>query len=494
MRLSGRHWVTAFAAALAAHAFGLALAIRQLAEPEAGVTGPGVISVSLGQMGGIPVSATMQDTGVPESGLVTAADPAPDAPVAEAVSAEVPDAAIPTPEPALADELVTPVVAESVDVAHAAEVAPSNAKVALPDKVESVAVSELREVLETLETEAIAVADTPSQVSVTDATPMDAPAAVTPVEQLVSAELSPAPDVADPVLAETTLESVVPDDALPAEARSQADAVETGVIEPAEARSVEVETETIAISAQLADTPEIQDAISVRSPVPAAAEVTNIPAVSGPSDVEAIAPSPAEVAIARLPDDPIDATIVALDVVPVDVDPPDPAPDVVAEVDPAPRQQLRPSDPDAASESSAEVEDQDTAASQPSRENDPDQSATLAAVGAGARIETGGSSAVHDSYQRRVLEQIARFKRYPRAARRDGVVGTVRVRFVILANGSLTSHQLTGSSGDSRLDEAALEMLERASPFPPIPRSLGTARLELSLPVEFSLSEKRTLF
>jgi len=490
MRLTGRHWLTAFAAALAAHAFGLALAIWQPPEPEAGVTGPGVISVSLGQMGGIPVSAAMQDTGVPESGLVTAAEPAPDAPVAEAVSAEVPDAAIPTPEPALADELVTPVLAESVDVAHAAEVAPSNAKVALPDKVESVAVSELREVLETLETEAIAVADMPSQVSVTDATLMDAPAAVTPVEPLVSAELSPAPDVADPVLAETTLESVVPDDALPAEARSQADAVETDVIEPTEARSVEVETETIATSAQLADTPEIQDAISVRSPVPAAAEVRTVPVVSNPAVVEVTATSPAEVATARLPDDPIDATIVALDVGPVDVDPPDQAADFVAEVDPAPR----PADPETASESNVEIEDQDASASQPSRENDPDQLATLAAVGAGARIETGGSSAVHDSYQQKVLEQIARFKRYPRAARRDGVVGTVRVRFVILANGSLTSHQLTGSSGDSRLDEAALEMLERASPFPPIPRSLGTARLELSLPVEFSLSEKRTLF
>lgn len=494
MRLTRRHWATAFAAALAAHAVGLALATWQPSDPEAGVTGPGVISVSLGQMGGIPVSAAMNDSGVPGAELVTAAEPAADAPAADAVLAEVPAETIPTPEPAPAEEFTTPLLAEAVDVARAAEVDPFDAKVALPDHVEAVAVFEQPEVLETLETEAIAVAVTPVAVSATDATPMEAPAAVTPVEQLVTAELSPAPDVADPVIAEAALESAVPDDVSPVEPRSQTDAVETGVIEPAVVRSVEIQTETVATGARLADTQEIQEAVSIRTSVPAAVEVRTVPVVSSPSDVETIATAPPEVAAARLPDDPIEATIVALDIEPVDVDPPDPAAAVVAEAVPAPRQEPRPPDPEAASESIVEVEDQDAGASQPSRENDPDQSATLAAVGAGARIETGGSSAVQDSYQQRVLEQIARFKRYPRAARRDGVVGTARVRFVILANGSLTSYRLTGSSGDSRLDQAALEMLERASPFPPIPRSLGTARLELSLPVEFTLSEKRTLF
>ena len=494
LRLTGRHWTTAFAAALAAHAFGLVLATWQPPDPETGVSGPGVISVSLGQMGGIPVSAAMNNSEVPGAELVTAAEPAPDAAVAAAVSAKVPAAAIPAPEPAPAEELVTPLFAETVDPARAAEVGPSDAKAALPDQVESIAVFEQPEVLETLETDAIAVADTPFEASVTDANLLDAPAAETPVEQWVAAELSPAPDVDDTVIAEATLVSALPDDVLPVAPHSQTDAVETSVMVPVEARSVELLAETIVTGAELADTPEIQEAVSVRTAVPAAAEVRTVPVVSSPAVVEVDATSPPEVVTTRLPVDPIDATIVPPDVNPVDINPPDPAVDVVEEVDPAPRRQPQRPGPETVFESNVDVEDQDAGATQPSRENDPDQSATLATVGAGARIETGGSSAVHDSYQQEVLEQIARFKRYPRAARRDGVAGTVVVRFVILSNGSLTSHQLTGSSGDSRLDQAALEMLEKASPFPPIPRSLGTARLELSLPVEFTLSEKRTLF
>ena len=73
--------------------------------------------------------------------------------------------------------------------------------------------------------------------------------------------------------------------------------------------------------------------------------------------------------------------------------------------------------------------------------------------------------AVHDEYLRKVLARIARFKRYPRDARRDGVVGEVMVRFPILHDGSLQSRQLADSSGDSRLDLATLDMLSR-SPAP----------------------------
>ena len=93
-----------------------------------------------------------------------------------------------------------------------------------------------------------------------------------------------------------------------------------------------------------------------------------------------------------------------------------------------------------------------------------------------------------------VLRHITRFKRYPRSARRDGAVGKVMLRFTILADGQLVSPELTGSSGDRRLDRAALQMLSRASPFPPIPRSLGREMVELSLPVQFSLDQKRSLF
>jgi len=90
-----------------------------------------------------------------------------------------------------------------------------------------------------------------------------------------------------------------------------------------------------------------------------------------------------------------------------------------------------------------------------------------------------------------VAAQIARNKRYPREARQDGVTGVVTVRFTIQKNGKVITQRVVTSSGDRRLDEAALEMLSRASPFPYIPESMGVEALTLTLPVEFSLHQKQ---
>lgn len=120
--------------------------------------------------------------------------------------------------------------------------------------------------------------------------------------------------------------------------------------------------------------------------------------------------------------------------------------------------------------------------------------ASVKATGTGQRVETGGNPAARQSYLAEVLARIARHKRYPREARHDGVTGVVTVTFTITANGTVLTQQVSGSSGDHRLDRAALDMLLRASPLPPIPRDMGVASLELTLPVEFSLNQKRKLF
>jgi protein TonB len=61
------------------------------------------------------------------------------------------------------------------------------------------------------------------------------------------------------------------------------------------------------------------------------------------------------------------------------------------------------------------------------------------------------------------------------------------VRFALASNGSVISSGLARSSGESILDSAAIDMVRRASPFPPFPPGLGRARLDFAAPIRFDL-------
>jgi periplasmic protein TonB len=87
-------------------------------------------------------------------------------------------------------------------------------------------------------------------------------------------------------------------------------------------------------------------------------------------------------------------------------------------------------------------------------------------------------------WQSRVMAWLNRHKRYPRGARSRREQGVVSVSFAINASGSVTSARITRSSGNSELDQAALDMLRRASPVPAPPPGVGR---NIALPVEFSL-------
>lgn len=85
-------------------------------------------------------------------------------------------------------------------------------------------------------------------------------------------------------------------------------------------------------------------------------------------------------------------------------------------------------------------------------------------------------------WKARVVAHLERRKRYPSAARARGEQGTVLVAFRIDAGGRVLSASLARSSGHSALDEAALAMVERASPVPAPPSGEGTT---LTAPVRF---------
>ncbi len=77
------------------------------------------------------------------------------------------------------------------------------------------------------------------------------------------------------------------------------------------------------------------------------------------------------------------------------------------------------------------------------------------------------TQAASNAYMARILGHLQRFRRYPAAA--HGAVGTVMVRFVLNRTGEVIKTEVTKSSGNSVLDQEALTILRRASPFPPFP-------------------------
>jgi protein TonB len=120
-------------------------------------------------------------------------------------------------------------------------------------------------------------------------------------------------------------------------------------------------------------------------------------------------------------------------------------------------------------------------ASQTGRQPGP---ATSAAAAAGTD-QTSATDA-RRAYLARISAWLNRHKRYPRQAQRRGQQGTVKVRFVVDRNGRVLTAEIVASPGYPLLEQATLELLQRAAPLPPLPAELP-ARLEIIWPAGFYL-------
>ena len=63
--------------------------------------------------------------------------------------------------------------------------------------------------------------------------------------------------------------------------------------------------------------------------------------------------------------------------------------------------------------------------------------------------------------------------------------GTVLLGFTIAPSGQVLTREVKKSSGSKVLDDAAMAALDRAAPFPPMPRDLAHGSLELQVPFKF---------
>ena len=77
-------------------------------------------------------------------------------------------------------------------------------------------------------------------------------------------------------------------------------------------------------------------------------------------------------------------------------------------------------------------------------------------------------------------------KKYPAAAMKQQMQGRVAVRFTIASDGTISGLEVRQPSRYRLLDDAALEAVKAASPFPRPPAKLfnGPVRVEISIVFE----------
>jgi len=92
------------------------------------------------------------------------------------------------------------------------------------------------------------------------------------------------------------------------------------------------------------------------------------------------------------------------------------------------------------------------------------------------------------NYQYAVIEKIQKVKVYPSKAREKKIEGKVSIIFTLLRNGKTENIEIVKSSGFSMLDNASKEIIEKASPFPPFPPFIASAKISLSIMLNFYLN------
>jgi periplasmic protein TonB len=193
------------------------------------------------------------------------------------------------------------------------------------------------------------------------------------------------------------------------------------------------------------------------------------------------AAAPTTTARAELPVVELDPPAIADIVLPAELMPPvrPPEPPVVPPVQPqpAPPQPAPPRRPEARRPPDTHRPRRPPAPSAPS----------VASAGQGVTSDGRRSATPPPSYLGLVMARLHRAKVYPQSERDSGRQGQVSIRFTITRSGAATGVALVRSSGNAVLDQAAMAMVHRAAPFPPLPAEFGPSVMTLTAPIGFSL-------
>jgi protein TonB len=100
---------------------------------------------------------------------------------------------------------------------------------------------------------------------------------------------------------------------------------------------------------------------------------------------------------------------------------------------------------------------------------------------------TSSAASARASWQAQLLAWLERYKRYPRVAQEQRQQGVVYLRFAIDRQGRVLSSRINNSSGFELLDDEVLALVQRAQPLPAPPSEVTGDRIELQVPVSFTL-------
>jgi periplasmic protein TonB len=99
----------------------------------------------------------------------------------------------------------------------------------------------------------------------------------------------------------------------------------------------------------------------------------------------------------------------------------------------------------------------------------------------------GGAPHIEPSWQATLVRQLQRYKRYPTEAQSRNEQGIVLLSFSLDRSGHVLAHRIARSSGYVDLDNEVMAMIMRADPLPAFPASMPQPRLDLTVPIRFSL-------
>ena len=104
------------------------------------------------------------------------------------------------------------------------------------------------------------------------------------------------------------------------------------------------------------------------------------------------------------------------------------------------------------------------------------------------RLKTPREKTLLNQYLQEVAAKIKAVQQYPRNAREEGWEGTVVIKLQILLTGKVEKVALIEKSQYEILNEAALQAINKAQPFPKFYRGLTLQSITVNVPIQFTLN------